>query len=135
MARTQADLLNLKSPAGARRLAVLAYVGLYIEVNAGRSPSEREITCALCLSSPSVTHNYLVVLQRSGYLSSTPRTARTLRLTTNGRDLLIQRCTAGELTTVGERFPCVRALAEAWRAAGSPSVYAIRGERAAVVVA
>lgn len=53
------------------RLAVLDYIATYQQAHPTRSPSERRIQAALCISAPSVVHNILRRLQQDGLLTTT----------------------------------------------------------------
>lgn len=50
-------------------LSVLAYIARYQQQNGGRSPAQRRIQRDLTISAPSVVHNILHRLARSGLLT------------------------------------------------------------------
>lgn len=64
---------------------VLVYIAKYKTAHDGNSPSVREITCGVGLSSTSVTTYYLRLLERAGMIEWDQGLARTIRLVTGER--------------------------------------------------
>lgn len=82
---------------------LLKWIDRYIE-RYHFSPSIRDITTGFPISSTSVTNFYLRKLERRGWIESTPRAARSIRLTLDGFGIARPGTTWELETQISDRF-------------------------------